>query len=39
MSADPLDMQLPIDREGVEQLSVVHFEDADSHTVSSKLPV
>ena len=39
MSADALDMQLPIDREEVEQLRVVHFEDADSHTVSSKSPV
>ena len=39
MSADALDMQLPIDREEVEQLRVVHFEDADSHTVSSTSPV
>ena len=39
MSADALDMQLPIDREEVEQLRIAHFEDADSHTVSSTSPV
>ena len=38
MSADALDMQLPIDREKVEPLRVAHFEDAD-HTGSSKSPV
>jgi hypothetical protein len=39
MSADALDMQLPIDREKVEPLRIEHFEDADSHTGSSKSPV
>ena len=39
MSADALDMQLPIDRERVEPLRVAHFEDADSHTESSASPV
>lgn len=39
MSADALDMQLPSDREKVEQLRAAHFEDADSHTGSSASPV